>query len=122
MYIAGQSMIRSFHNSQEGEMAKATRRKNAVKKTPTAKTPSTEFTLFAPEANEIYVVGDFTGWDVGKYRMRKFKTGLWKKKLPLKPGRYEYRFVIDGEWHTDPENISRQPNPFGSENSVLIVS
>ena len=95
----------------------ATRKKATVKKT-----PSTEFTLFAPDANEIYVVGDFADWNTDKYRMRKLQTGLWKKKVPLKPGRYEYRFVIDGNWHTDPENISRQPNPFGSENSVLIVS
>ena len=101
---------------------KATPKKTAAKKSPPKKAPSTEFTIFAPDAQEICVVGDFVDWNVGQHKMKKLKTGLWKKKLPLKPGRYEYRFVIDGNWHTDPENISRQPNPFGSENSILIVS
>lgn len=84
--------------------------------------PSTEFTLFAPEAGEVLLVGDFTEWSAGDCRMRKFKDGIWKKKVNLKPGRYEYRFVVDGQWQSDPGNNNSNPNPYGSENSVLIVS
>lgn len=84
--------------------------------------PSYEFTLYAPEAQEVYLVGDFNNWDGSDFRMRKFKDGVCKKKVKLKPGRYEYRFVVDGDWWCDPANASRQANNYGSENSVIIIS
>jgi len=84
--------------------------------------PLTEFSLYAPDANEIYVVGDFVDWETNRTPMRKLKSGIWKKRMKLAAGRYEYRFIVDGNWQSDPENISRQPNPYGSENSILIVT
>jgi len=84
--------------------------------------PSIEFSLYAPDAKEVFLAGDFNNWDDGKDRMRKFKTGFCTKKVKLKPGRYQYRFVVDGEWLTDPENSERETNEFGSENSVITVS
>jgi 1,4-alpha-glucan branching enzyme len=80
-----------------------------------------EFRLFAPEAQEVCLAGDFSNWQPEKCLMRRFKDGTWKMKLKLTPGRYEYRFVVDGQWWTDPENPQRQENPFGQENSVLLV-
>jgi len=53
--------------------------------------------------------------------MRRLKDGSWKKSLKLNPGRYEYRFVVDGHWWTDPENPDRQENPYGQDNSVLVI-
>ncbi len=82
---------------------------------------STEFTLFAPEAQKVCLVGDFNNWDPEKYPMRKFKSGICKKKVKLKPGCYEYLFVVDGEWCTDPENSNRKVNVFGTENSVIEI-
>ena len=93
----------------------------AVKKTKTA-IPSIEFKLAAPEAKDVYLVGDFNDWNVSQYRLRRYKDGIYKKKLQLKPGRYQYLFLVDGEWRTDPEHLERKPNPFGSENSVITVS
>jgi hypothetical protein len=43
----------------------------------------------------------------------------WGKDLVLPPGIYEYRFVVDGEWVTDPKAAEAVPNPFGSSNSIL---
>lgn len=83
--------------------------------------PSTEFHLYAPEADEVLLAGDFCDWQGEKCRMRRFKDGHWKKSLKLKPGRYEYRFVVDGHWWSDPANPQRQENPFGQENSVIHV-
>jgi len=83
--------------------------------------PSTEFTLFAPEAKEVLLTGEFCDWVGEGCRMRRFKDGSWKKSLKLKPGRYEYRFVVDGHWWTDPENPQRQSNPFGQDNSVVTI-
>ena len=96
-------------------------RTSAAKKTKTA-IPSVEFKLVAPDAKEVYLVGEFNDWNASQYRLRRYKHGTYKKKLQLKPGRYQYLFLVDGEWLTDPEHLEKTPNPFGSENSVITVS
>ena len=45
----------------------------------------------------------------------------WKANVPLAPGRYEYRFVADGQWLSDPNAKESVGNDFGSTNSVLVV-
>jgi len=40
----------------------------------------------------------------------------------LTPGRYEYRFLVDGQWRNDPECAECVANPFGSENCVIHVN
>ncbi|MDH3360167.1 MAG: isoamylase early set domain-containing protein [Desulfobulbaceae bacterium] len=85
-------------------------------------TPSTEFTITAVDAKEVFLVGEFNNWNGDGFKMRRYKDGSFKKKVKLKPGCYEYRFVVDGEWWTDPKNPERCPNSFGSENSVLTIS
>jgi hypothetical protein len=41
---------------------------------------------------------------------------------PLPPGRYEYKFVIDGvTWKEDPNNPQRVDDGFSGFNSLLIV-
>jgi hypothetical protein len=47
--------------------------------------------------------------------------GKWAKELTLPDGRYEYRFVVDGAWVSDPNAREAAPNPFGTANSVLRV-
>lgn len=102
--------------------------KKAPKKTTTVKAkkktvPSTEFSLYAPNVNEVYLAGDFNDWqpDAKNYRMRKFKGDIWRKKVKLKSGSYEYQFVVDGQWWCDPDNENRVANPFCTENSVKVV-
>lgn len=80
------------------------------------------FRLASTDAGEIFVVGDFNGWDSRKHPMKPDGTGSWKKTLLLEPGRYEYRFRVDGCWRNDPENDCRAPNCFGSLNNVMQVS
>ena len=41
--------------------------------------------------------------------------------LELASGTYEYRFVVDGKWITDPRCAHTVPNAFGETNSLLIV-
>lgn len=85
------------------------------------KIASTEFLLHAPEASKIFLAGDFNNWNPEQYSMRKFKNGNCSKKLKLKPGRYEYQFIVDGNWCADPANPERISTEFGSENSVLCI-
>jgi hypothetical protein len=41
--------------------------------------------------------------------------------LPLRPGRYRYRFMVDGEWVTDPHNKYVEANQFGELNNIIEV-
>lgn len=79
-----------------------------------------EFVLKKPEAREVALAGTFNGWDLHRTLLRRINDG-WKTTLWLPPGRYEYKFVVDGEWMADPSNPESAPNEFAGINSVLIV-
>ena len=81
---------------------------------------SVEFTLQAPQASSVVVAGSFNDWDPRKARLTRDGDG-WKTSISLAPGRYEYRFVVDGQWLTDPNCKERVRNDYGSTNSVLVV-
>ncbi len=70
-------------------------------------------------AQAVFVAGSFNDWHPQVTEMIRLKPGLWAKELALPPGIYEYRFVVDGVWITDPKVAESVPNPFGSHNSVL---
>jgi 1,4-alpha-glucan branching enzyme len=80
------------------------------------------FTLPAPEAHSVLLVGDFNNWNTYSHLLKKYSNGRWKTSISLEPGRYEYRFVVDGVWQNDPQCTAFTPNPFGSTNCVLLVS
>ena len=47
---------------------------------------------------------------------------VWTKTLTLPPGRYRYRYVVDGRWQTDPLNPSVEPSPFGGNDSLFELN
>src|SRR5947209_14232533 len=61
-----------------------------------------EFSLQMPQAKVVAIAGTFNGWDHKRSPMRRDGNGSWKASVPLSPGRYEYRFVADGQWLSDP--------------------
>jgi len=79
------------------------------------------FILEAKEARNIALMGDFNGWNEKKHPMQKYNNELWKKTVFLNSGRYEYRFLVDGEWKNDPNNNQLCQNRFGTHNNFLIV-
>jgi 1,4-alpha-glucan branching enzyme len=80
-----------------------------------------ELRYIDPDAKEVFVAGDFNGWDTTSHPMKRDKEGVWKAKLRLPPGRYEYKFFADGKWIHYVKGVERVPNPFGTENMVLWV-
>ena len=81
-----------------------------------------DFIFKASGAKEIHLVGDFNDWSISKQSLLWQKEeGLWQKRIFLEPGRYRYKFVIDGEWITDPANERLEPNPYGGLDSVLEI-
>ena len=50
------------------------------------------------------------------------EAGKWEKQITLPPGRYEYKFIVDGMWIADPAGAQEVLNAFGSTNSVVEVA
>jgi hypothetical protein len=78
--------------------------------------------LTRPDAQQICIAGSFNDWHPSVTPMIRLSDGKWAKELALPPGRYEYRFVVDGEWVDDPAATELIPNPFGTPNAVLVVA
>lgn len=93
--------------------------KNTIKK-PAAK-KAVAFKYVAPSANRVCVAGSFNNWDAGLLSAKKDAKGNWAVKVSLNPGRYEYKFVVDGSWINDPNCKEATANNLGSTNSVLVV-
>ena len=94
--------------------------KTSLKSKP--KTKKVRFNLFAPEAERVFLAGDFNNWDVDHLLMKRDKKGAWEASVTLPPGKYEYRFRVNGVWQDDPNAQERVDNPFGSQNCIRIVS
>ena len=84
--------------------------------------PIVEFKITAPKAQQVALVGSFNGWDPKRTPLRNEGGGVWRVLLPLNSGRYEYRYIVDGQWCEDPSAKEFSTNPFGGHNSVLTVA
>jgi len=49
------------------------------------------------------------------------QNGRWVLTLFLKPGKYAYKFIADGEWLKDPANDQWEDDGSGHRNSVLWI-
>jgi 1,4-alpha-glucan branching enzyme len=81
------------------------------------------FEIEARGASKVFLAGDFTDWDAEPRRMRRSQRGkdIFSTKVDLEPGVYQYKYLVDGEWLTDP--AARQfPNVHGTTNSVIEVA
>jgi chromosome partitioning protein len=112
---------------EEGEMPLIENlERSEDEKTPTIQLPAAPlrikdgvlFTLSAPQAQRVQLAGDFNSWVPDGTEME-FSNGVWKKILALTPGRYRYRYVVDGQWLSDPMNRYTEPSPFGDRDSII---
>lgn len=81
-----------------------------------------DFKFYAPQAKKVAIGGCFNNWKAEKNLLKKDASGNWKVSLDLKPGRYQYRYWVDGEWQNAQEPVECVPNAFGSWNCVIAVS
>jgi len=82
-----------------------------------------KFAVRAEPGKAVFIAGDFNGWDPWANKMSyKESKGVYVAKLRLTPGSHQYRFIIDGTWCADPENVLAVANDFGSFNSLIDVS
>lgn len=71
-------------------------------------------------AKKVILSGTFNRWNEHVFEMEKTNDG-WELTLQLKPDEYEYRFIVDGQWMEDPDNIDKVVNEFGEYNSHIDV-
>lgn len=81
------------------------------------------FTYHDTKATRVNIVGDFNNWSMTADPMYDREgDGGWTIRLPLRPGRHEYKFLIDGtKWIPDPANPDTTDDGFGWLNSIVVV-
>jgi len=70
---------------------------------------------------KVNLAGSFNGWSKDAMPLRIGESGVFRATIPLEPGSYTYKFVVDGQWTLDESNPLREPDGFGGNNSVLKV-
>jgi hypothetical protein len=89
---------------------------------PRARPTGVLFEADFPQAHEVAVTGDFTGWSVEGEAMVRQPDGRWRVELPIEAGVFEYKFIVDGVWKVDPLNPEKVRNRYGQLNSVVQVA
>ena len=85
-----------------------------------AKVVSVTFSVRAEKGKAVYLAGDFNDWKpTGKKMSYKARKGAYEATVKLPRGEHQYKFVIDGVWCTDSENIHSVANDQGSFNSLI---
>jgi hypothetical protein len=78
------------------------------------------FQLQARGARRVALAGSFNQWRPDDIVLdRSSADGVFVGTLELPPGDYEYMFVVDGKWMTDPAAGERRDDGFGRQNSLL---
>ena len=87
-------------------------------KTKTSDCCTQVFSCCAPDAEVVFLAGTFNDWNAESTPMEKDIDGNWHVDLELSPGRHEFKFVIDGQWHCESNCV---PNDFGSMNQIVDI-
>lgn len=72
-------------------------------------------------AESVQVMGSFDGWSQGEHLSPEYSGSFtqFSTTLMLRPGRYQIKFLVDGEWHLSPEYPTIGEGL--TENNLLIV-
>lgn len=95
---------------------------NAGPATGTVATVDGALFVFKGTANSVSVAGEFNSWNTSADPLTKAADGTWSLKKKLSPGRYLYKFVLDGgTWKEDASAKESADDGYGGKNSVLVV-
>ena len=70
------------------------------------------------KASRVQLAGSFTNWQYNALAMTRTDSG-WIIPVKLGAGKYWYKFIIDGNWRIDQDNLLREPDGEGNINSVF---
>lgn len=76
-----------------------------------------------PRPTQVAVVGDFNNWNNRAHGLVRQGPGAeWELTVPLKPGRYRYKFLLNNTvWTTDGRADAFESDGFGGQCSVVVV-
>lgn len=121
-YIIGRE-----HSFEEEEMWEEEESKAEAEKE-TESPPSSDgdievdFEFEDAEAEKVSIVGTFNDWNKDATPLTK-EGNVWKCTLNLKPGKYEYQFVVnDTDWLVDPKSDNNVKNKYEGMNTVIEIS
>ncbi|CAI7919783.1 unnamed protein product, partial [Closterium sp. NIES-54] len=68
---------------------------------------------------EVLLTGDFLNWEV-KIPLVKLPNGTFSARQKLPPGRYAYKFIVDGVWQHSPDDATISDGAGGFNNTLVI--
>ena len=74
-----------------------------------------------PDAKEVFLAGDFNQWDAQSMRMSRAKDDSFRISRRLPPGRYRYKFIVDGVWRHDLDAPHEARDQYGDLTSAFAV-
>jgi len=80
------------------------------------------FMCLAPEAKEVYLIGDFNDWTPNSLPMTRQIDGHWIAQVNLHHGYHHYQFLVDGQPMLDPRAHGIARNERNEKVSLLAVS
>src|SRR5258705_10436365 len=81
------------------------------------------FIYYGPDAHQVSLVGEFNQWSPRGIEMTQLRdTGLFHHTMQVRgPARIEYKFIVDGEWVTDPFFPNAIYNAIREQNSSFVL-
>ena len=80
------------------------------------------FICTAPDAKEVFLMGDFNDWDMRSHPMERQHGGGWRIQVPLTHGHHHYQFLVDGKPTLDPHAQGNARNHRGEKVSLVAIS
>lgn len=80
------------------------------------------FICVAPEAKQVFLMGDFNNWDPHAHPMNRQPDGAWLLQVALNHGHHHYRFLVDGKPVLDPRAQGIARDQKGERASLMAVS
>lgn len=79
------------------------------------------FALQAPASHRVTLVGDFNDWSQDAVPLHE-GDGEWSVTLRLRPGRYRYSFLVDGQRWVADQVLAARDDDFDTPTSVITVA
>ena len=80
------------------------------------------FKVHAPAGTNVHVAGTFNDWNPTSIKLNESGKGMYSVMILLPAGRYEYKFVLNGEWRNSSSDCEQVSNAFGTTNCVLNIN
>ena len=71
--------------------------------------------------SNVFITGNFNDWKTNDWEMKQSEYGTFIYQIKLNPGKYLYKYIVDGVWVLDCTNALQEVDENQNINSVLMV-